>query len=329
VKSSSYPAFPGGPFPAFRSMQYAAMMLAALALTACGKTKESGQALVKVNGEEITIHQLNTEVSHTNGQVSNKKILEALIDRQLLVEAAKSEKTDADPAVLQELERTRNQILMQGYLQRKLGAAAKPSSSEVNDFYTKNPDLFAQRRQYDLNELVIDAKDLSPQLATLMGTARSIDEVADWLQSKQIKFSRVSVARTSADLPPPIASGLKTMDKGRLFVIKDGVRTLLVVLQDVKSSPIALAAATPQIEQYLTLQKRQAQAAAEVARLRANAKIEYLSKSAALKDDAVEPPAVTMPAAAAAAAADVPAAAASSASAAADDHVSRGVAGLK
>jgi peptidyl-prolyl cis-trans isomerase C len=299
----------------------ASTVLVVALLTACGgKEKPAGQSIAKVNDKEITVHQLNEELQRIGNQqnFSSKQVLDALVDRQLLVNKAQDDKIDRDPAVMRAIERAKEQILAQAYLQKKIGSPVKPSKAEVDDFFQKNPDLFAQRKQFELNELIVDAERLTPELNAVLGKSKSLDEVAVWLEEKKTPFERVQVTRTSTDLPSDMVKALKNMAKGQLFTVKEGARSVLIALHDVKEAPVSASSAAPQIEQYLVNKKNKESGEAEIARLRSAAKIEYLNESVISKDKSVTP--TEMPAAVAEA---------KPANASAESHIGRGVAGLK
>lgn len=294
----------------------ALLLLIAVTLSACGnKEKAAGQSLAKVDGQEITVLQLNDELQHAGDQqrFTKRQILDGLIDRQLLVAAALSEKIDRDPLIMQAIERDKAQILAQAYLRKKAPTFVKPSAIDVESFYQKNPDLFSQRKQYELRELIIDSRNQSPELVALMGSAKSLDEVATWLESKKVEFAPTHVARTSVDLGPDIAKIMKTMARGQLFTINEGPRSILVVLQEVKDTPVTEQAASAQIEQFLINKTNKDAEAAEVVHLHATAKIEYLNEGL-LGKEKVAPVAAAMPVADKGTAAN---------------HIDRGVAGLK
>jgi hypothetical protein len=65
---------------------------------------------------KITIHQVNNELAKTGGTQVTKQLLDGLVARQLLVNAAKKDKLDTDPAVLADMERSRNLVLAQSYV---------------------------------------------------------------------------------------------------------------------------------------------------------------------------------------------------------------------
>jgi EpsD family peptidyl-prolyl cis-trans isomerase len=259
----------------------AALLVMVLALSACGnKQKAASQSIVKVNDDEITVHQLNAELERLNApNVSRKDVLDGLIARQLLTDQAEKQKIDRDPRIMQAIERSREQILAQAYLQTKTNNVPKPGETEIRDFYEKNPQLFAQRKQFDTRELNIETRDLTPELAAKMNSAHSLDEVQNWLQAHQVKFTPVDATRTSAELPKEVVDAVSKMAPGSLFTVKQGDKSQLIELQEIRNVPLTLDVARPKIIEFLTLQKAKEAADAEISRLRAAAKIEYLNKS--------------------------------------------------
>ena len=301
-----------------RRWLYAALMLAAAALSGCGnKAREGkpGQALASVNGAEITVLQLNEElqragVGPAQQEAAGKQLLQALIDRQLL----------QNEAAREQIERARSLIVAQEYLRKHIGTPPRPTASQVEDYFNQNPQFFAQRKQFNMNELVIATTDLTPALQGAADAARSLEDVAAWMAAHKVRFARSQVARSTADISADMAAHLQRMQKGELFIVKEGARTLLIALAEIREAPVPLAVAAPQIEQFLINKRNKESAAAELARLRAGAKIVYLNKSMALE---------ARPAAVAVAGAAAPAVPAAAADSAARAVLERGAAGLK
>lgn len=294
------------------------ILLTVAGLAACGgdKQKKVGQALASVNGEEITALQLNEELQRAGvpaaqQEAASKQLLEALIDRQVVENVALKEKIDRDPKVMQAVERAKALIISQAYMQKKLSGMAPPSKAEVEDYFNKHPELFSNRKQFDMRQLLIASKDMNDALKQVIDKSKSLDEVAAWMESNKIGFARAQVSRTTTDLAPELVAKLQSMPKGQLFIINEGERAMLMTIVDIKDVPVNLAAAAPQIEQYLVNTRAKDAAKQEMDRLRAAAKIEYLNQPAA---------------SAATAASGAASASSASASAAA---TARGVAGLK
>lgn len=265
----------------------AALLLVAATLSACGdkaKEKKPGQALVSVNGAEVTVLQLNEElqragVAAAQQDAGGRQLLQVLIDRQLLQEAAAKENLDRDPKVMQAIDRARALIIAQAYLQKRIGNPARPTQAEVEDYFNKHPEFFSNRKQFSMNELVIAVGDLTPDVRSAADSARSLEEVAVWLDAHKVKYGRTEVTRSTADIPPQLSARLLGMPKGQLFVVKDGARAMFISVAEVKDAPVTLQVAASQIEQFLMNRKNKELAASELQRLRADARIEYLNKS--------------------------------------------------
>ncbi|MHA4870307.1 EpsD family peptidyl-prolyl cis-trans isomerase [Duganella sp. PWIR1] len=295
-------------------------VVSAAVLSACGGEKgspKSGQALARVDGEEITVSQLNEELQRAGVQpaqqeTASKQVLSSLVDRQLLLNAAGKEKLERDPKVVQAIERAKAQIIAQAYLQKRVGAPTPPSAAAVSAYFEKNPQFFAQRKQFDMRQLVLPTAELNDKAKETIDKATSLEQVAAWFDANGVKYARGQISRSSSDLPPELSARLLAMKPGQLFIVREGERSVLSQVVDVKDAPVTLAQATPQIQQFLTNQQTKQVAEAELAKLRGLAKIDYLNP-------AMTPGAKT----------PAPAAPAASAPAQATDSTARGVAGLK
>lgn len=299
----------------------AAVLFLAVGLAACGgkKDSKSSQALVSVDGEEITALQVSEELQRASvpaakQQAAQKQVIESLVERQLLINQALRDKVDREPKVVQAIERAKALIIAQAYMQKRLGAPVKPSDAEIKEYFDKHPEFFTQRKSFDMRQLQIPTASVDDNLKKAIDGAKSLDEVATWMDAHAVKYNRNQVARTTADLPPALSAKLLTLSKGQLFLVREDQVSTLTVITEVRDTPVDLAGATPQIAQFLATNRNKEAGLAEITRLRAAAKIDYLNKASG-----EAPPA---PAAAGAAAASASASPASSAT-------ERGVAGLK
>jgi len=268
------------------------LLLTAMSLSACGDQKKiTSKILVKVNGDEITARQLDAELWHANGTheesavqqlAMRKQAMEALIDRQVLLDEALRNKIDRDPKVMQIIERFKTQAIVQAYLESRAASLTTPSKAEIGAYFQAHPELFAHRKVLDVTQLTIAAQDFSGRLKSVMDSAKSLDQVVAWLKTNNIAYVRTRLTYTSADLPPNIIGKLQSLGRNRLFVMKDGERDLLCALTELRDSPVTPEAAAEQIERFLFNKKMQEAAAAEIAHLRSLAKLDYVDKSAGL-----------------------------------------------
>jgi EpsD family peptidyl-prolyl cis-trans isomerase len=254
-------------------------------LTACDKepsTKKSGQSIVSVNGSEITMLQLNDEIRRSNiradqYETAREQLLESLIARQLIVDEAVRNKLDRTPEVMQARERANAQVIAQAYLQGIISKIAKPSKAEIEDYFQKNPELFAQRKQFDLTTVRIATRDISEELKRVIDAAKSMEEVVTWLDKNKIQYFRSLATRSSADLPLQLVSMLREKSKDTIFIINEQEKSILISVNAIKDNSVSETVAAPQIERFLINQKYKEATDAEIARLRTSAKIEYLN----------------------------------------------------
>lgn len=262
------------------------VLLTSASLSACGnKEKKAGQAVARVNGEEITVLQINDELRRAGvradqQKTATKQLLESLIDRQLILTEAMRNKIDRTPEVMQAIERAKAQIIAQAYLKSIVTKIHRPSTAEINDYFQKHPEYFTQRKQYDIQQLVITTKDFSDELKTAVDAAKSLNEVAAWLDGHNVRYARGQLSRSTTDLPEQVVAKLKEMQKGELFIFNEGENSMINTITDIKDSPVTVKYAAPQIEQYLINKKTKEAADAEITLLRSMAKIEYLNASA-------------------------------------------------
>lgn len=274
------------PVPFRRVLCGVLVLVTAVGLSACGsKEKKAGQALVRVNREEITVLQINDELKRAGvkaeqQEAATRQLLESLIDRQLIMAEAKRNKIERTPEVMQAIERAKAQIITQAYLGSITTKIDKPSMSEIDDYFQKHPEYFSQRKQYDIQQLVISTKDFSDELKSAIDSAQSLDEVAAWLDKHNARYARGQLSRSTTDLPEQMVAKLKEMRKGQLFIVNEGENSMLNAISNIKDSPVTAKDAAQQIEQYLINKKTKEVADAEIKHLRSSAKIEYLNASA-------------------------------------------------
>jgi EpsD family peptidyl-prolyl cis-trans isomerase len=253
------------------------LTLLALPTAACEKAaadRPATQLIAKVNGTEISIHQVRAGAAGNAAQA-----LEKVIDRELLVQKALADKLDRDPQVVQSIENARRQVLAQAYLDRSVSAAAGSSRDEVRAFYAENPALFAQRRVYRLRELTLSASaETVDLLRAEAAKARDLEELAGWLRHRGVKFRVDGLTQPAEQLPLSQLPQLARMKPGEIAVFATPLGASVIQLVHAEEAPFTEQQAAPLIEQFLAGRKRLETAAAEVKRLREVATIEYLGE---------------------------------------------------
>ncbi len=231
------------------------------------------QVAAKVNGAEILVHQIKAP-----GTAPSAQSLEKVIDRELLVQKAIDSGLERDPHIEQAIDHARREILAQAWVERAAGAA-KASAEEIRAFYADNRALFAERRIYRLQELVVEAPDgMMEVLRAEAARAKDLDDVAEWLRARNARFSMVSVAQPAEQLPLRWLPQLARMSPGEIAVFVSPMGTSVIQLVHAEDAALSEQQAAPVIEQFLAGRKRLEVAAAEVRRLRDSARIEYVGE---------------------------------------------------
>lgn len=273
----------------FHPVRAAATLGMLLILSGCDSndaSKPVGQSVAKVNGVEITVHQLNQEILKTSdrsvdigGKVS-EKVLDNLVNQTLLAQKAQSDELDRDPQVMQEIERSRRQILGAAYLERKTATVPPPDAAEIKTFFEKHPALFAQRKIYVLQRITVDSDIYDHEMKQQLASAITLDETANWLESRKIGFTQETVVDPAERLPLDLLNKVSKLDKGQVLVLNGPGKVAILQLLEKIAQPISFNQARPAIEQFLANEKRRQQTKQEIEQIRASAKIELLGNPA-------------------------------------------------
>ena len=250
--------------------------------------KVPSQVAARVNSDEITVHQVNGLLGKSRDAASppgearaKREALERLVEQELARQQAVLNKLDRSPQVVQAIEAARAQILARAYLEHvALKQAAAPTADEVRSYYAEHSELFSQRRLYALDEISFAHRDdLAVELPPRLAKGQSLEQVADWLKSRQVTYTANRIGRPAEDIPLAMLERLKTMKDGEIRMMDPaGGRVSVVRLVASKLAPVDEAAATPRIERFIANQRAGHLIAEELKRLRTQAKIEYFGE---------------------------------------------------
>ena len=266
-----------------------ALVSTAALLAACGDKKEPGasQTAVKVNKNEVTVHQINFVLQQQRNlrpeqaDAASKQILERLIDQELALQKADDLKIDRDPRVVQQLEAAKREIIARAYLEKVGEAAAKPTPEEIKKYYDEKPALFKERRVYSIQEIGIEAKpDQVPALREKLAASKNINEFAEFLKANEFKFAGNQAVRSAEQLPLQSLDAFAKMTDGQAMLNQSPAGVQVVVLAGSRSQPVTEEQARPAIEQFLLNERKRKLIEEDIKAMRAAAKIEYVGKFA-------------------------------------------------
>jgi len=269
-------------------MKKIALIVPALLLVMAGCSKHEGaakggsQVVAKVNGSEITVHQLNFALSkmgkldQSQVKVASEKVLQQMVDMELLKQKSVDEKLDRDPNVLQVLEATKQQVLAQAYMQKVASKQAAPSEDDIKKFYDTHPELFSERNVYVIQEFAIkEGNEHASEIEAGINDAKTGDDIANWLKEHNHMFSVNASRKAAEQLPLELLKKMNTLKAGDTLVVKSPQALVLLFLAKIDRQPVDLEKAKPVIQQFLVNSNQQTLIKNEVAALRKEAKVEF------------------------------------------------------
>lgn len=275
-----------------------AALAAAALLAGCGdKTgKAASQTAVRVNSEEITVHQINAVLQQRPGVQPDKvdqvsaAILEKLIDQEVVVQKAVDQKLDRSAQVVQQLDAARRDILSRAYLESIASLASKPTPQEVRDYYDGHPELFKDRRVFQLQQLLIDAgPEQADMLRGKLAAARGLSEFTEQLRISKLRYSEGLLVRAAEQLAVDHLKAVSAMKPGQNAIVVGSNGIQVLSLLGSRAEPMSEDEARAAIEQYLLNERRRKVAADEVRRLRTAATVEYVGKFVPKDSESVPP----------------------------------------
>lgn len=254
------------------------------ALVACSSNDpiaKQTQAVAKVNGDEITVHQINAEMqrmqsSQSNSHNASKQLLNNLIDRQLLVQEAQKLNLDRTPEIMQLVDAARAHIYAQAYLARKLTALAPATEREIQQFMSEYPEVFSHRKIFTAVDIIFANEPLKFEASQLQTLVNDAEDLKLWLTSHQVSFELVEASIPTEALPKQMAGLADQLKSGDLLFMYDDNKVVARSIANIADVPLSEQQAKTMAVKAVTERKRQHFILDEVQRLKKLAKIEVL-----------------------------------------------------
>ena len=258
-------------------------------LFACGgkddgkDKKASTQVAAKVNSTEITVSQINSVLARAGNikpetaERAKREILDKLVDAELAKQEAISKKLDRTPNVLQALESAKTEILARAYVEQVSTAQPKPTPDEIKKYYADHPELFSQRRVYNIEEISMPPAEGRAQiLRERVAKSKTLQDLVPWLKAENIQVSANRGMRAAEQLPLDFLPEMLKMKDGemRVFERSGGLAVLRVVTS--QAAPVNEETASGRIAQFLFNQRSTEALTKDMKQLKEKAKIEYV-----------------------------------------------------
>lgn len=229
------------------------LILAAAALAACNTSSDTalpaGQTIARVDGEDVTIHELNAELKGVPlptgpaRQAVEQQALQRIIDRRILAGLARDRKLDKSPDYVLLKNRAEEAVLVSLLQQSMADRAKRPSIQDARRFVADNPSLFAERKLLTLDQIVFAMPQDSGKLQQL-APMKSMTEVEKWLIENGLQYRRQPGRIDTLQIDPAAARRIASLPPGEVFIVPANAMVSANVVTKVDPSPVPEAAAT-------------------------------------------------------------------------------------
>jgi EpsD family peptidyl-prolyl cis-trans isomerase len=273
------------PYPFSRVKRFI-VAAALVALAACDRGAASGQVVAVVNGEEITIPELNAEARARglvigNDRALRDRVLQDLIDRKLLVKAALDRQLDRTPDYLLAKRRS-DEMLLAGSLVEALGRRRpSPTDQELAQFIAAHPYAFDKRALLSVDRITVIGA-LAPNVGRAVADAPTLDAAHKVLNANRVTSERRLEVWDSATISAEMADQLLAPGKDQTILLELPGQSVVANVVEAVPQPTP-AASRPQLaRQLLTAERSQQTLQSALQEAKSSATVRYQPRFAPL-----------------------------------------------
>jgi EpsD family peptidyl-prolyl cis-trans isomerase len=212
----------------------------------------TGQVVANVGGHEITLRQLQAElqgaqIPPAQMKLAEQRALQSIVFRTLIADEARKQGIDKTPDFALQRDRLVDGLLARMLETQTAKAVPAPTPEETERFISDHPDIFAQRKIYDVDQIRFP-RPSDPAVVKGLQPLDTMDAIAAYLSSKNIQSARGAAKLDVVGLDPAVADKLGKMPQSEPFVMAAG--NLLVVNQIKSSETVPLTG--PDATKYAT-----------------------------------------------------------------------------
>lgn len=262
-----------------RGLVWTGCLIGSVLLSGCQK-EATGQVAAVVNGEEVTLQEINTELGQAqipegvDKELAQQGALQRIVERRLLAQAAREDGLDKTPEFLIRRRQLEDALLVQLLGQRLGRTTSVPETSAVDAFMRQNPAVFGSRAILTVDRIQF-AMPSDPNKLRALEDDHSMEAVAATLQDLGIQFTRGSAQMDSAMLGQERLSSIRGLPAGEPFVIPDGGVVTVAVITGETPQPVAADRGRPVAVQMMRNQSLSEAMKSRLDTEKAEAKIEY------------------------------------------------------
>ncbi len=243
---------------------YGLVAVTCVALGACdmikGKPKEpTGQVVATVDGDEITVAELRAELMGVNlpdpktRKAAEQRALEMIINRKIIAQAAAEQKLDKTPEFAIQEQQAMDSLRANALQKKIVDAVPAPTREEANRFIAANPDIFAARKIFTMDQIRM-ARPADPKALKDFEPLQTFEEVEAMLTAKGIRYQRGVDRIDAVGANPQMIQQIMKLPPNEVFVFPAGQ---LVLINRVRETTVQPFTGEPAVKYAINMMKAQ------------------------------------------------------------------------
>ncbi|MDB5420263.1 MAG: hypothetical protein JWR59_210 [Brevundimonas sp.] len=212
-------------------------------LAACGPKTPSGQVVATVDGKEVTVTELRNELNGFQAPTpqirkqAEQQALNNIITRKVLAQAAEKQGIAKTPAFAQQLERTKENLVVQTWEAGLVKQVPPPSQSEVDKFVADNPDLYAQHKIFEVDQVRFPRIN-DPNVLKQLQPLNTLEEVTAVLNANKIPNKAGPAEVDALTVDPAVVPKLVALAPTTVFLVPSGNLIIANHIREIHVAPL-------------------------------------------------------------------------------------------
>lgn len=227
------------------------VLIMIFALFSCAKQDNAQKSgyLAKVGNTKITqadldkLYQSLPDYAQQiyQGEQGKAKILEELINKEILFQEAVKKGMDRNPDFIKVMEEYKKVSLAQELLEKEIISAAEVSEKDAKDFYDKNKSQFSSISQLKASHILVKTEDEANKVLARLEKGEKFEKIA-----KAVSIDKESAVNggdlgffSKGDMVPEFERAVSTLKKGDISVpVKTKFGYHIIMLTGIKEGPV-------------------------------------------------------------------------------------------
>ncbi|WP_379551782.1 hypothetical protein [Qipengyuania sp. DGS5-3] len=268
-----------------------AMLAGAITLlAACGDRQPEGQVVAVVNGDEVTLQEVNAALGDAQvpegeeAQTVRNGALANVINRRLMAGIAREDGIDSTPEFIVRKRQVEEALLVQMLTQSAAAELDAPTAAQIDSFIAENPQMFAERKLIAANQIRFRTPARDDYIEAL-AEVTNMDQAVAVLNRLGIEFERGNTRIDSGNLPNAMFQRMLEVGTSEPIIVPTPTVVTVSQILQVADAPLTAEQARPVAVNMINQRALAEQLEERLDAAKAEAGIEYQPGYAAVEED--------------------------------------------